>query len=553
MSTPLRLRFGILLNGPYVQKWQAKSVELLLSDTRIELVLLVMPEFTKSIQAQPKKWWQRIDRRFLYKGYRKYFHRIDMLNETEPTWLQEVPTLRCSVSQKGFSQFFTDNDIRNIQSYEPDFLLRFGFNIIRGSILRTARFGVWSFHHGDEQFYRGGPPGFWEILHGRKSCGAILQKLTETLDGGIILKKGHFHTTLHSLAATHNVLLENTAQWPKQVAKDILNGVLQPETLKPVSTSARIYKFPGNRTMLRFSGILVRNQLRFHLRELFCPEQWNIASVDQPLESLLQKGIGKASWLPAQKSQFFRADPFGFEDGDTSLLLFEEYDQRLRRGKINARTEAGAAVDVFPGSDFHYSYPFIFEYHGEIYCLPECLESQQLSLYKWNRNRMAFESFKTLFEKIQIADPTLCEIDGMWWLFCTHKELSNTSLHLYFAESPFGPFNPHQNNPVKWDVNGARPAGPLFSQNGKWYRPAQDCSDSYGSRIVIHEIDEISAVSFKEHPVKVLQPISPYNKGLHTISRWGKRTLIDGKIYRFSWSQFAFQLKRKLSKIGRNN
>jgi len=105
---------------------------------------------------------------------------------------------------------------------------------------------------------------------------------------------------------------------------------------------------------------------------------------------------------------------------------------------------------------------------------------------------------------------------------------------------------------VKGDVNGARPAGPVFSKEGKWYRPAQDCNESYGSRVVIHEIDELCENSFKEHPVKILEPVAPYNMGLHTISRWGNRTLIDGKVYRFSRAQFAFQIKRKLSKL-RNN
>ncbi len=552
MSSPEKLRFGILLNGPYVQKWQAMCVESLLSDPRIQLVLLVMPESEKKTFAEPKKWWQRIDRLALYKLYRKYFHRISMLEETRPDWLQDVPTIQCAVVQKGFSQYFTPEDIQHIKSFEPDFLLRFGFNIIRGSILNAARFGVWSFHHGDEQLYRGGPPGFWEILHGRKSCGAILQQLTETLDGGIILKKGYFHATPHSLAETHNVLLEYTAQWPKQIALDILNGVLQPATLKPVSTTARIYKFPGTRTMLLFSWKLIRNQMRFHFRELFCPEQWNVAIVDQPLENVLEHGIGKANWLPSQKSRFFRADPFGFEDGEDSLLLFEDYDQRLRRGKISARNESGAAVDVFPDAEFHYSYPFILEYDGEIYCLPECIESRQLVLYQWNRNQKKFERFKLLMENVQIADPTLCEKDGIWWLFCTHKELSNTALHLYFADSPFGPFKPHGNNPVKWDVNGARPAGPVFSKDGNWYRPAQDCNESYGSRVVIHQIDELSEYAFKEHPVKILEPVAPYNKGLHTISHWGNRTLIDGKVYRFSWSQLGYQLRRKFLKL-RNN
>jgi len=44
-------------------------------------------------------------------------------------------------------------------------------------------FGVWSWHHGDEDKYRGGPPAFWEIVNADPVTGALLQRLTERLDG----------------------------------------------------------------------------------------------------------------------------------------------------------------------------------------------------------------------------------------------------------------------------------------------------------------------------------------------------------------------------------
>jgi methionyl-tRNA formyltransferase len=53
-------------------------------------------------------------------------------------------------------------------------LLRFGFNILSGEILTVARYGVWSYHHGDNDYYRGGPPHFWELVERRshlQSCG----------------------------------------------------------------------------------------------------------------------------------------------------------------------------------------------------------------------------------------------------------------------------------------------------------------------------------------------------------------------------------------------
>jgi len=543
MTPPDQLRFGLLLNGLYMQRWQVKCVETLLEDSRISLQLIVLPEVTEAVATPKTRRWNQYA---LYNMYRRFFHRLASQTEESPEWLNQVSILHCGIKQKGHSQYFHDADVERIKSHRLDFVLRFGFNIIRGDILRAARFGIWSFHHGDEQLYRGGPPAFWELLHGRTDCGAILQKLTGKLDGGIVLKKGHFAISAHSLAETHNALLNNTSVWPYQVAVDILNGTIDPVGLQPVSTNAPVYRMPKNGTMLRFFYRLMINKIRFHVRELFCPEQWNMGIVNQPLEEVLEKGIDKVRWFPEQPARKFRADPFGFVVGEEEFLLFEDYDYSTRKGKISGADVAGKMLRIFPATEHHLSYPFVFEYEGKTYCLPESFESNALRLYQWNAAQKQFEFHQTLLDGVQMTDPTLQEIDGRWWLFCTPKAHSNLALWIYHATSPFGPFEPHANNPVKWDVRGARPAGNLFQHKGQWYRPAQDCSKSYGSRIVIHRIEELSALTFRETPVKHLEPVLPYDDGLHTLSRWGNRTLIDGKRYRFNWPNFVFQIRRKL-------
>lgn len=543
MTRPESLRFGLLLNGMQLQRWQIQCIEKLRSDPRITLELMVLPEALLVNESNSSRRWDSIA---LYKIYRRFFHHPKSLEQESPDWLQKIPVLYCSVMKKGYSELFSDEDVARISSHRLDFILRFGFNIVRGDILGSARFGIWSFHHGDEQLYRGGPPAFWEFLHGRNDCGAILQQLTAKLDGGIVLKKGHFSVSHHSLAETHENLLQNTFAWPYQVALDLMNGAINWEKLQPVETNAPVYRFPKNGIMLRFFMKWMVNKFRFHFRELFCPEHWNVGVVNQPLEDVLEKGIGEVKWLPKQSAAQFRADPFGFVAENKEYLLFEDYDYRARKGKIAGMDNAGKMRSIFPVSEHHLSYPFVFEYGGETYCLPESFESNTLQLFKWNPGKEQFEFHQTLLDGVRLTDPTLQEIDSRWWLFCTPKTHSNSALWIYHSPSPFGPFEPHANNPVKWDVRGARPAGNLFEHNGKWHRPAQDCSKSYGSRIAIHRIEELSALSFRETRVKHLEPVSPYGEGLHTLSRFGNQTLIDGKRYRFNGANFVYQLRRKL-------
>jgi methionyl-tRNA formyltransferase len=93
-----------------------------------------------------------------------------------------------------FVHRFPDDAIEQIREKKLDVLIRFGFNILRGEILTAARYGVWSYHHGDNDYYRGGPAYFWEVLEGNPVSGATLQVLTEELDAGTVLYKGLFAT-----------------------------------------------------------------------------------------------------------------------------------------------------------------------------------------------------------------------------------------------------------------------------------------------------------------------------------------------------------------------
>src|SRR5437667_3707822 len=118
-----------------------------------------------------------------------------------------VPRIHCRVIREGkFSEHFHPEDIERIRSYELHFILRFAFGIIRGDILNAARYGVWSFHHDDESKFRGGPAAFWEIYYDEPTTGAILQRLTDRLDAGIVLQKCDIQTRNWSYATNLNAI-----------------------------------------------------------------------------------------------------------------------------------------------------------------------------------------------------------------------------------------------------------------------------------------------------------------------------------------------------------
>ncbi|MEI7980405.1 MAG: hypothetical protein WCI71_02045, partial [Bacteroidota bacterium] len=140
--------------------------------------------------------------------------------------------------------------------------------------------------------------------------------------------------------------------------------------------------------------------------------------------------------------------------------------------------------------------------------------------------------------------------ENRWWIFFTLRKHSNAHLYIYFSDSIKGEYMPHQRNPVKIDVRSSRPGGTPFTHEGILYRPAQDCSITYGGRIVINKVNRLSPFEFEEVPVTMVNPLknSPFPKGLHTISQVGDFTLIDGKRYRLNHYFFKNQLRSKLRK-----
>ena len=71
--------------------------------------------------------------------------------------------------------------------------------------MTTAKYGVISLHHGDNRFYRGRPPGFWEVLHRNPRTGFIIQILNEELDNGLVLQRGWQLTRRTYTLNYHNI------------------------------------------------------------------------------------------------------------------------------------------------------------------------------------------------------------------------------------------------------------------------------------------------------------------------------------------------------------
>jgi hypothetical protein len=240
----------------------------------------------------------------------------------------------------------------------------------------------------------------------------------------------------------------------------------------------------------------------------------------------------------------FWADPFPYRTGGKTWVFFEEFIYRSPRPHI-AVMEFGPHGPTGPArvalsTDTHLSYPFVFEYGGQTYMMPETASTGRVQLWRAERLPSDWVPDRVLIEDRPLVDATMACVDGQWWLWAsatTSLGVSWDELHLYFGESPLGPWKPHPRNPVIVDVRGARPAGRPFHHRGAWYRPAQDCRHR-GGAIVIQRIDRLDLRGYRERTIARLDP--SWAKGLvgtHTINAAGGLTLIDVRRRHWRWAR----------------
>jgi hypothetical protein len=190
---------------------------------------------------------------------------------------------------------------------------------------------------------------------------------------------------------------------------------------------------------------------------------------------------------------------------------------------------------------YHLSYPFVFKWQEKFYMIPETADNKTIELYECIEFPYKWEFKMNLMENISAFDTTLFYQDGKWWLFSAIKEnegiLRNDELFLFYAdELCTTQWSPHPLNPVVSDIKNARPAGGIFVQDKKIFRPSQNGLIRYGCGFNINEINQLSEKDYSEKTIARVEPNWHNNiKGAHSFSHDHQLTVIDVFALRSRW------------------
>ena len=205
-----------MCNDQKVNAWAFTALEQLVREPGQEMVALIVNTASNDTNLSlPKKILNYPYKHFLFRFYKRF-----LLGNKNVYGIKAVGQLfypntysiiECTTDKKKYDEYFSEGDIIKINNLRLDFIVKMGFGIIKGPILDSAKYGVWSYHHDDEQIIRGGPHGFWEIYFHHLHNGVLLQQITNRLDAGKLLEKIILPVVWHSYKYQTYLILKESA------------------------------------------------------------------------------------------------------------------------------------------------------------------------------------------------------------------------------------------------------------------------------------------------------------------------------------------------------
>ena len=553
-----RLRVGLLVESFIQPRWIFSMVDEISRLPFVDLCLIMMvgepgaPE--NGVPREHPVWKQAVanSRHLLYSLYM-------MLDErrfaTEPDPLAPMsieplvagcPVLNLNPQPTPEGADLDAADLQAILRYNLDVALCLAAHAFEGQSLSIAKHGVWSYRQRKEE---ADLLGFWEVMDGSPITEATLQLRADHLDEDDAIYRSYSRTDRLSVTANTSRNRLKSARFVGRKLRDLYE--LGPGALRhgrrqtEHSRSAdRHLAEPSNLQMVGFIAKLGGRRIRNRVTQMTSLTQWTLAYQLDSRPDLLLAGPDSThpgfTHLVPPKDRFW-ADPFVLFRNGSYYIFLEEYPYERRKGHISVmkldRDGQSSSPTMVLDRPYHLAYPFVFEWQGDCFMIPETENNKTIELYRCASFPHEWELVTVLIDDVSAVDTTLVQIGDRWWMFTNIAAEGtadwDTELHLFHAPSPLGPWTAHKSNPVKSDVRNARPAGSIFSLNDELYRPSQNCSERYGHSMTINRIVQIDPDRFEEVEVsRILPDWAPGLVGTHTINSAEGLVVFDGLLRR---------------------
>jgi hypothetical protein len=214
-------------------------------------------------------------------------------------------------------------------------------------------------------------------------------------------------------------------------------------------------------------------------------------------------------------SATFVADPFMVCDDDRWSMFFEVMNWRSGKGEIGLATSSDglcwAYQRIVLSEPFHLSYPYVFQWRGTYFMIPESFQAGAVRLYEATAFPTEWTFRATLVEAPYLADASLIHHDGRWWMWVdASPSAGHDTLKLFHSDELLSGWQEHPQSPiVTGDPRNARPAGRIVDWDGRLVRFAQNCEPAYGTDIRAFKITSLTGNAYAERPLGTAPILGP--------------------------------------------
>lgn len=232
---------------------------------------------------------------------------------------------------------------------------------------------------------------------------------------------------------------------------------------------------------------------------------------------------------------YWLADTLLFSKDDVVYLFVEAYEKETNKGRIGVMVFNGSRFcdfRVILKKDYHLSYPFVFEFKGDVYMIPESSQNNTIEIYKASALPDKWEFVCKLMDG-NYVDTTLYRFSESEFTFYTYDMSNNTmctgTLNMDDRVMEIDSIVPDDNY-VK------RAGGSIFKMSDKFVRPLQYNKYFYGQRLSFVDCEtELEYQTLK--PEEIENADSRIFRRIHTYSRVKDFEAVDLSSYKFCISK----------------
>src|SRR5690606_31762998 len=186
----MKIKAALIVDNMCIAEWQRQALEEAADLLDIRLIL----------DCRNTRTNKRLAKHFLYYVV-NFLCLRSALTKMLPFRHDGAEVLSFDSLYEGAWQRIPTEVAERIRAEDIRLVIKFGMSLLRVGP-EIIDLDILSYHHGDPEYYRGRPAGFYEIDDYADKVGIIVQRISNTLDGGELLARGYAKIHHHSYRKT---------------------------------------------------------------------------------------------------------------------------------------------------------------------------------------------------------------------------------------------------------------------------------------------------------------------------------------------------------------